>query len=582
MSVRIVSILGLGSWDPKRFVHPDDDQWPTFYERCRHRFDGELSETVTHMHDVPSIEAVRRSGRDVGIVVLATKTVRERWFDHDTQYYRRALAEADCLVPFEPMLIPEEIDVGAVWGVFDTVTAALDSTPRARIGESTMPEEIWVDVSHGYRSHVVLAVAAVAYVQSQRLRMKDEDGPAIRLIYAAFDARDKKPDDGAAAITPVWDLTGFLDLHRWNGALDSFMRHGRADDLEVLISDVERSHRKTARSREEHEALNPLRQFVKAAKTFADALVTSRVPDLITQHARALHEAIGRARPKLREVAPPVAKQLDTLDGWVEPIVAKEAVSPAGVNAALALATLYERLQRYSELAALLRETLVTAWTLSGSTSQAVLQPVRGGDPEFDNLRHADESALGAAFDSGVKHDAARLFRQFGPLRNDVLHCGFNTKRREPHKIRAELPKWLEEMNEASITAPLATVQDRAPIFLNCSNHPSHGWSAEQRAAAETLADGEIIDFTFPQVPPDAPSEDVSELAQSTIEAIETHNAAVVHIAGELTLCFAMIAALQRRGARVVCATTTRNTHVNPDGSKTSRFEFVSWREYAR
>jgi len=62
--------------------------------------------------------------------------------------------------------------------------------------------------------------------------------------------------------------------------------------------------------------------------------------------------------------------------------------------------------------------------------------------------------------------------------------------------------------------------------------------------------------------------------------ALENSGAFAVHIMGELTFCFAMVARLQKAGVTCLASTTRRETVENGDGSKTSRFEFVRFREY--
>lgn len=128
-------------------------------------------------------------------------------------------------------------------------------------------------------------------------------------------------------------------------------------------------------------------------------------------------------------------------------------------------------------------------------------------------------------------------------------------------------------------------------MFINLSNHPSGKWSSEQHAAALALSrelnkeqypDGEIKDIQFPNIPPDASTQDVYSLAEAYYQQITNNIAPLtpMHIMGEMTFTCTLIAMLQKGGFRCVAATSQRNTIENADGSKTIVFNFVQFRDY--
>jgi hypothetical protein len=95
---------------------------------------------------------------------------------------------------------------------------------------------------------------------------------------------------------------------------------------------------------------------------------------------------------------------------------------------------------------------------------------------------------------------------------------------------------------------------------------------------------GEIRDVPFPEVPPEADSDDVSAMAAQWAERIAAMNPSAVMVQGEYTLAFTIVRDLQSRGVHCYAATTRRVVEVTKaaDGevSKMSRFEFVRFREY--
>ena len=124
-------------------------------------------------------------------------------------------------------------------------------------------------------------------------------------------------------------------------------------------------------------------------------------------------------------------------------------------------------------------------------------------------------------------------------------------------------------------------MNETKPIFINLSNHPSSGWSGEQLSAARSF--GEIMDMAFPMVDPHDTADGISLLARECVEHILEQgdpDSLTVHIMGEMTLTYSIVAALTRLGVRCVASTTERIV-TEVDGKKVSEFHFVQFREYA-
>lgn len=116
-------------------------------------------------------------------------------------------------------------------------------------------------------------------------------------------------------------------------------------------------------------------------------------------------------------------------------------------------------------------------------------------------------------------------------------------------------------------------------MFINLTNHPSSGWSEEQKRAAKEY--GEIIDVSFPEIGPDFTSKEVNELADKVVENIKEMSAhPVVHVMGEMTLTYAIVSRLKAIGITCIASTTKRDTKMMPNGDKISTFKFVQFREY--
>lgn len=120
-------------------------------------------------------------------------------------------------------------------------------------------------------------------------------------------------------------------------------------------------------------------------------------------------------------------------------------------------------------------------------------------------------------------------------------------------------------------------------MFINLSNHLSNNWHSTQREAAEVY--GEIVDLAFPHIDPLASEAEVLMIAHQYLSQCLDHlqglaSPHAVHVMGEMTFTFALVALLQAKEVLCVAATSNRLVEMNPDGSKTARFVFAQFRPY--
>jgi CRISPR-associated protein Csx16 len=119
------------------------------------------------------------------------------------------------------------------------------------------------------------------------------------------------------------------------------------------------------------------------------------------------------------------------------------------------------------------------------------------------------------------------------------------------------------------------------PLLINLSNHPSACWSEAQKEAALELAPG-IRELPFPTVPPEADAPEIAALADRVVTLLKTEFPGATHamVQGEFTLAHALVRKLQQMGIVCVAATTRREVVEQSGGAKTTRFDFVRFREY--
>ncbi len=119
-------------------------------------------------------------------------------------------------------------------------------------------------------------------------------------------------------------------------------------------------------------------------------------------------------------------------------------------------------------------------------------------------------------------------------------------------------------------------------MLINCTNHPYSLWSSPQRDAAGLY--GEVIDFPFPSVPPDADERQIDCMAEQITGKLMSMDPDAVCCQGEMTLTYRLVARLKEQNVKVIAATSKRVTEETVDSEgkvfKTSEFRFCRFREY--
>ena len=590
MSTRLVSFLGLG--------RPDSE--PPHYSDATYELDGRRAAKTPLLQRallelVPEIDS---------LVILGTAEVRERWFV--TGLFEKLIGRTAHFVLLPHGESPEER-----WEIFTNTVDSLRAGPIVEAGERDGPDQLVVDITHGYRSQPLFGMAALHHVISEWARQETQEPPAVRITYGAFDAKA-----GESAVSPIWDLTEFVLSSQWNAALDALMRFGRADDIERLGELEMRAHKARLRAagksgRELGEARFP-ETLGKAARKLADDLALNRLPHLLVRSSSGgagsaacllrLIESDDAARFQRR--LPPVRESMNQLRVWLEPLQAPNVLGAEGLAAMAPLARLYGRLQRFAEQAALVREGLVTHYALATGRDDVAEPDVEGCNVSRLGVEE-DWKAAGARFRTSrdevlppAVEENLRLSSSMVEPRNDIEHCGLKYRPNPARSLRRLLDRsttafaslvesTLDDTGERARSVQPHYGENLDPKFLNLSNHPLADWSAEQLEAARDLDLGEPVDLRggMPLVRPEADTGEIRAMAAEIADRAVEQGAAGTLVMTEYTLTQALVSNLQRRGVRCFAVTSKRTIvderRVDDTTEKKSLFSFVRWREYA-
>jgi len=332
------------------------------------------------------------------IVVLATAEARQK---HGESLRADIAAVSGVQPSFVP--IPSGQNESELWELFRILVQWLRAENQSRI---------ILDITHGFRSIPFFAAGAVAFTQ-----LVDPSPPGVRVVYGAWEDRDQQTD-----ISPIWELTPFVDLIGWAARLFLFLHTGRADELALAAKSLSGDLCKQWATSGKKGPQPNIGSLAKALGDFGGDIETIRVRDLLLgtdSHggsvARLLN-AIDTCTRDVEQHIPPLADVLSRISDLARPLYldSPTLAGAPGQQALHALAKLYLQFNRYPEAAVVVREAAISQHAMACDGKQAV-DP---GRPDFcDTLRDGAERRW---FESNP--DAAR---SLADIRNDIEHAGF-------------------------------------------------------------------------------------------------------------------------------------------------------------
>lgn len=177
-------------------------------------------------------------------------------------------------------MIPRGQSKEEIWRIFDVFFESVNQG-----------DEIWLDVTHGFRSMPMLALIAVPYL---RLLKK---AVVKSITYGAYESRN---EDGSI---PVFDLTDFLDLMDWTNAARNFVEYGRFDDCKKLMNEANRNILRETKGKDEEAALcrdvsNKVDDFCqKITQNRLNATIVKGLPEGVIENLQNLGSRSLRVAP---------------------------------------------------------------------------------------------------------------------------------------------------------------------------------------------------------------------------------------------------------------------------------------------
>ncbi|EFO79698.1 CRISPR-associated protein, TM1812 family [Oscillochloris trichoides DG-6] len=370
---------------------------------------GNLSQTTYYWGDHTCsthfmAEATVRIFKPDQLHVIVTKEAREK-------HLNDLMSRVEGILPVFPVDIPSGRSEEELWAIFAAIAGVIEDD-----------DTIIIDITNAFRSIPMMALLAAAFVRVVRKATVE------RIIYGAFEAKQDN-------ITPIFDLTSFVNLLDWTNATDSFLRYGRADQLSQLAS-VSNSHSPLppiATDLSDHlKTLTNALQTVRPIELMRSAqqvehLVSSSRNDVSTtnQPIRLLLDQIaieygqfGLQRPRHPNTAPDLLKRKLRMIGWY-------------LDKGLAVHAI----------------TLAREWLIS-------LVLVRVGGDMFCKEHREDAEKLLNGYSSPIAKSALpdyaqlyEIWQKIRKLRNDVAHAGMRSPAASAETVISDTSKLCKQLD---------------------------------------------------------------------------------------------------------------------------------------
>ena len=579
-----ISVLGAGYYDACKYCRGEKDLNTGRYE---------FESSNTRFIQQATLEYLKVKDewceKDAAYILVTEKAKRANWSKDIDCFVTRDGKELrpyqglekvieDMQLPFKTKAIniKDGINEMEIWEIFDEIV----SKDKGIIQDG---DELYFDLTHGFRYLPMLVLVLGNYTRFLRNTKKNS------ITYGNF---EMKGEDNCA---PIIDLLPLATLQDWTFAVADYLENGYAEQLDKLSKeslDPIISNKSTETDFDDKEKAKQVKYLIGSIKNVAQERQTCRGISVIKSRKVAqLKENIRQSKHNLIKAFTPLIEKID------------------------------ESLQTFDEIENVYNTIAAAKWCYDKHQYQSATTFLEEGVVSFfckrHNIKYEDEtlrSLVTSAFTLKKNNDSFqdwkinesqifpflhilydpmlqdkdfvnKFYDFFQGVRNDYNHCGFRSKNDplEPKDIIKKIGEAISSIQQKlDCSASLSLKEDEKPnLFINLTNHPHLSWDKEQLESSSKF--GEIVDIAFPTIAPDDNLNTINAIVEKYTNIIKEQTDyfnVTVHVMGEMTFVYALVSRLKALGIRCVASTTERKAVVNDDGTKTSEFCFVQFREY--
>ena len=562
----------------------------SFYDKCIYM--GRKASVQTRFVQKAVLEDIGAkdwTGEDSAYIMLTSKARADNWVgtnetrynnktECDEHYERLEKVLGDTKLPCQvrDVSIPDGKNEDEMWQVFGIVFDLLQEG-----------DELYFDLTHAFRYLPMLLLVLGNYAKFLK------NVRVVYMSYGNYEGRERDNNNPENDLAPIVDLLPLSILEDWTFAAGAFRETGRVEPLlnSLNVENLKSNFNGTVKIY--------LSDLIKSLEGFEKSVRVCQSKEIIKGGDACMVKALIKKLVS-KEMLP--APLLSVLSDMKSEFMSYSQTSLRNIIYTLQWCKKYGLVQQGYTLC---QEGIVTLFVEHYKSlvtfpkqkefrnywsSILGLEKAKVSDTDCwrDGLLQYKEISK-AVFATEFVRNVREIYADMTDKRNAVNHAGYSgdvsldkifdefngvIDRCISDIFNADFPEIIVERNTAS-------TEETHPVFINYSNHPSSNWSQKQLSAAKKL--GEIVDIPFRSVAPEADSAELERVAgeefTKILDAADGKNA-VVHLMGEMTLTYMLVRKLRASGIRCVASTTARRVVENADGTKTSDFDFVRFRDY--
>lgn len=324
-----------------------------------------------------------------------------------------------------PVSIPEGADERELWKIFNIVVDKIQDNDR-----------VLFDITHGFRSLPFLTFLALAYVRNVKSGVEIK-----RVIYGAYEAVER-----SNLKKPVFDLTPFVSLLDWLGAVTMFQRTGDTRPIAELLSNTQKQLHK------ERIAIG-LSRVSGILEKLSEALMTNRTLE-VQKAAVDLSNSLAGSESDVATWVQPFYTLIEQIQASYQPLALQNPTYPD--NDCESLRKQHKQIQWYAENQQYLQAvTLTREWLISWTCVQLGRDWLKGSDrakTEKDLNLWVNAKSEGNPFailgggNFPERSLCSQLWERARTLRNELAHCGMPTQNLRGRSINSSAKEDIREV----------------------------------------------------------------------------------------------------------------------------------------
>ncbi|WP_373839848.1 TIGR02221 family CRISPR-associated protein [Methanospirillum sp.] len=330
------------------------------------------------------------------------------------------------------VIVPDGRTESELWQIFLIVA-----------GEVQQGDKIIFDITHGFRSLPFIATLSAAYLQD----VKEADLTA--LLYGAFDATEN-------GVTPIFDLSGFLEIFSWMAGVRSFLTHVDAGEIHRLVRSITAEMYRDSNLSEKPIHLN---NFATRLDAFTSSVRLSRPVESISS-AAGIIESLPSAEEEMATFTPalvPLLGKIASVSRFASPDPdITEGITPAYLEKQLEIIRFQVEKGLYQPAVTLAREWMISVliyaagdgnrW-LNKSTRENAEWTFGGASRKLQNSGFEKTMYSSWFLNLPVWKECTGIWDEISGIRNEIAHCGMNEKKQKTKRLESRVLGMIDSLS---------------------------------------------------------------------------------------------------------------------------------------